>query len=151
MRVPYALKQKNYYRMKGNNPDNPDFKFYKNGRFLNQDTLQIEPWHFDLLIYKRILWMVLCAPDHSDGSTTNMFTYLAYSTNFVDFTIFRKPLVSDHSTYRPTAFINVNGVFYLYFSILDSPEDDGRKIEIKKCNFELHLPYLNYYEDILQL
>lgn len=137
--------------MKGSNLDNPDFKFYQAGRFLNQDTLQIEPWHFDLFIYKRILWMVLCAPDHSHGPTTKMFTYLAYSNNFADFTILEKPLVSDHSTYRPTAFIDENGVFYLYFSILDSPEGDGRAIGVKKCDFESLLQYLNYYKDPSQL
>ncbi|MGC9151641.1 MAG: hypothetical protein ACP5F6_07770 [Microbacter sp.] len=137
--------------MKGASLDQPDFTFYKSGRFINQDSLQIEPWHFDLFVYNHVLWMVFCAPDHSHGPTTKMFTYLAYSNNFIDFTIFKKPLVSDHATYRPTAFIDENGVFYLYFSILDSPEGDGRAIGVKKCDFESLLQYLNYYEDPLQL
>lgn len=137
--------------MRGTNLDNPDFKFFKSGRFINQDTLQIEPWHFDLFIYKRILWSVLCAPDHSHGPTRRMFTYLAYSTNFIDFTILKKPLIADHATYRPTAFVDGKGMFYLYFSITDGTIGDGREIGVKMCNFETLLNYLNFYSDPLQL
>jgi hypothetical protein len=97
------------------------FHFSSNGFFLNQEEVRIEPWHFDLFEYKNRLYMVLCARDRSKRTLRNpMYTYLAVSDDYVNFLIYRRPIVRYLKSYRPSAYVDDSGIFHLYFSIIGS-------------------------------
>ena len=97
------------------------FRFFSKGHFLNQEDVKIEPWHFDLFEYNNRLYMVLCARDRNRRTFRNpMYTYLAISEDYINFYIYKKPIVRYLKSYRPSAYVDDSGVFHLYFSIIGS-------------------------------
>ena len=49
-----------------------------------------------------------------------MYTYLAVSEDYVNFHIYKKPIIRYLKSYRPSAYVDSSGVFHLYFSIIGS-------------------------------
>ena len=97
------------------------FRFFSKGHFLNQEDVKIEPWHFDLFEYNNRLYMVLCARDRNRRTFRNpMYIYLAISEDYINFYIYKKPIVRYLKSYRPSAYVDDSGVFHLYFSIIGS-------------------------------
>ncbi|MDD2436479.1 MAG: hypothetical protein PHG27_00100 [Massilibacteroides sp.] len=95
------------------------FKFVNKGNFTNSKEVGIEPWHFDLFEYKNCLYMVLCGRNKKRKTIRNpMETFLAVSTDRINFHIFEKPLIRYFKTYRPSAYIDEAGIFHLYFSTI---------------------------------
>lgn len=97
---------------------NADFKLSALGIFTNKNDVKIEPWHFDLFEYEGRLYMILCGRDKGKITFRNpMYTYLAVSDDYVNFMIFPMPIVKHLKSYRPSAYIDNEGVVCLYFSI----------------------------------
>ncbi|MEG2336392.1 MAG: hypothetical protein RSC04_01465 [Bacteroidales bacterium] len=98
--------------------ETPDFKPYALGEFLNLNR-GIHPWHCSLFPYKNKLYMIFCGRDYRKKTiTAQMETYLAVSDDFINFTIFEKPIIKHIKTYRPSAFVDAQGVLNLYFSVV---------------------------------
>ena len=97
------------------------FRFSSNGCFLNQEEVGVEPWHFDLFEYEHRLYMVLCARDRNKRTLRNpMYTYLAVSDDYINFFIYKNPIIRYLKSYRPSAYVDDSGIFHLYFSIIGS-------------------------------
>ena len=112
--------------IEGTNLDIPDFSFKQTGRFLNSKDLGVEPWHFDLFSFNGKLYMILCARDTKKKTLRSpMNTYLAVSDDEINFIIFPKPIVNYLKSYRPSAYVDENGVLHLYFSIVGTFLKDG--------------------------
>ena len=47
-----------------------------------------------------------------------MYTYLAISEDYINFFIYKEPIVRYLKSYRPSAYVDDSGVFHLYFSII---------------------------------
>ena len=98
-----------------------DFKLFSNGNFTNKNEVKIEPWHFDLFEYDSRLYMILCGRDKNKTTFRNpMYTYLAVSDDYTNFSIFPKPIIRYLKSYRPSAYIDDSGVLHIYFSIIGS-------------------------------
>ena len=114
------------------------FRFFCNGHFLNQEDVKIEPWHFDLFEYNNRLYMVLCARARNSRALRNpMYTYLAVSEDYINFHIYKKPIIRYLKSYRPSAYVDDKGVFHLYFSIIGSflKDHSDRSIAWTSVNF----------------
>ena len=97
------------------------FNLFTFGNFINKNEVNIEPWHFDLFEYDDQLYMILCGRDKSKTTIRNpMFTYLAVSNDYINFKIFPKPIIYYLKSYRPSAYIDNNGVLHILFSIIGS-------------------------------
>lgn len=97
----------------------PDFKMVSSGSFANNRELKIEPWHFSLFIYDSKLYMIFCAYQKRINNIRNsMNTYLAVSTDFNKFRIFKSPIVHSVRNYRPTAYVDKNENLVLLFSVI---------------------------------
>jgi hypothetical protein len=120
--------------MEGSSLTKPDFKFLKKGSFVNKDSIHVEPWHIDLFEFENKLYMVFCGRKKSDP---RLYTYLAVSSNYTDFVIYDKPLISVFNTYRPTAYVDKSNMFNLYFSVVGNYVGDGsdRAIGLARMNF----------------
>jgi hypothetical protein len=119
--------------------DTPDFKLLSKGRFTNSKDTGIEPWHFGLFSDKELLYMVLCARNKNKKTFRNpMETYLAVSEDEVNFKIFPRPLVRHLKTYRPSAYLDDQGILHLYFSVTGTFLNDGsdRNIAVTSTPFE---------------
>jgi hypothetical protein len=130
--------------MEGTNLDNPDFKWLDFGYFTNKDSVKIEPWHMDLFEYNNKLYMVFCGQDMTEKKF-RMNTYLSVSDDYKDFRIFPKPLIQDFDTYRPTAYVDENGFFNLYFSIIghNGVDYSDRSVGLARMKMEELLYRLN--------
>jgi len=128
--------------MVGTSLSKPDFKFDKYGSFINQEESQIQAWHFDLFEYKNKLFMVFCG--RKIDKQNPMYTYLAVSEDYVNFYIYEKPLINCFNTYRPTAYIDKDDNFILYFSVVGNYVGDGtvRAIGVAKIEMPKLLNYI---------
>jgi hypothetical protein len=107
------------------------------GKFLNKETIGIEPWHCDVFEYEGKLYMVLCARDVKKKTfRAPMETYLAVSENYQDFHIFPRPLVRHIKTYRPSAYIAERRLC-LYFSSIGRYLKDNSDRNIGATSFEM--------------
>ena len=96
---------------------NGDFKLSALGNFTNKDDVKIEPWHFDLFEYEGRLYMIFCGRNKDETTFRNpMYTYLAVSDDYVNFKIFPNPIIKHLKSYRPSAYIDNEGMLRLYFS-----------------------------------
>lgn len=124
----------------------PDFKVLGKGEFLNKKETGIEPWHFDLFPYRGKLYMVFCGRNIKKRTLRYpMETYLAVSDDFMNFTIFDVPVIRYVKTYRPTAYVDENGIFNLYFSVVGSVANDGsdRAVALTSMPMERLLELVN--------
>lgn len=113
------------------------FCFSSMGDFLNKKDVKIEPWHFDLFEYGCKLYMVLCGRDRSCPTFRNpMYTYLAISEDYVNFYIYKRPIVRYLKSYRPSAYVDDRGIFHLYFSVIGSFLEDHSDRNIAKTEME---------------
>lgn len=114
---------------------NAGFHFSSKGRFLNQEEVKVEPWHFDLFEHNCRLYMVLCARDRSRRTFRNpMYTYLAVSEDYINFRLYKEPIIRHLKSYRPSAYVDDKGVFHLYFSIIGSFLKDSSDRNIAKTS-----------------
>jgi hypothetical protein len=116
-----------------------DFRLAFQGQFLNSREIGIEPWHFDLFRYKGLLYMVLCGRVKNRKTLRSpMETFLAISENDANFRIFKTPVIRHLKSYRPSAYIDEQGYFRLYFSIVGLFLKDGsdRNIAVTSILFE---------------
>lgn len=128
--------------------------YYRKGSFTGK--VNIEPWHMD--IFKDdatgYYYTVICAKDYDVEGTSFMATYLAESTDGLNFRIFSRPLTNSYNSYRPTAVIRGTDLV-LYFSTQSgAPTDsasypsgasvpvDGRAIGVAYKNFNTLLTSL---------
>jgi hypothetical protein len=124
--------------IKSENSEMSDFKAFALGDFLNKDEAEIEPWHFDLFEYHDRLYMVLCGRDKSKTTWRNpMYTYLAVSEDYVNFRIYRKPVVRYLKSYRPSAYMDNKGILHLYFSVIGRFLKDNSDRNIAKTSLSL--------------
>lgn len=120
------------------NPDMTDFKLFASGNFINKDEVKIEPWHFDLFEDQERLYMVLCGRDKSKTTFRNpMYTYLAVSEDYVNFKIYRKPIIRYLKSYRPSAFMDKE-ILHLYFSIIGRFLKDNSDRNIARTSIPFH-------------
>ena len=120
------------------NNDPTDFKPFLTGNFINKDEVKIEPWHFDLFEYRGRLYMILCGRDKNKTTFRNpMYTYLAVSDDYVNFSIFPQPIIRHLKSYRPSAFLDDSGILHIYFSIIGSflKDRSDRNIGYTSINF----------------
>ncbi len=158
--------------MEGTNLDNPDFKWLKFGHFTNKASVKIEPWHMDLFEYNNKLYMVFCGRDRTEGKH-RLHIYLAVSDDYENFTIFPEPLIKDlyifmpivsidgasyanfevtlgpeiekFDTYRPTAYVDENGFFNIYFSVIghNRMDNSDRSVGFARMKMDELLSGLN--------
>ncbi len=101
------------------------FKFVNKGTFTNSKETGIEPWHFDLFEYKNCLYMILCGRNKKKKTLRNpMETFLAESTDRINFHIFEKPIIRHLKTYRPSVYVDDKGVLQIYFSTIGAYIND---------------------------
>ena len=116
-----------------------DFKLFSSGNFTNKNEVKIEPWHFDLFEYENRLYMILCGRDKNKTTFRNpMYTYLAVSDDYLNFSIFSKPIIRHLKSYRPSAYIDDLGGLHIYFSIIGSflKDNSDRSIGYTSIPFE---------------
>ncbi len=129
--------------MKSGSISDPQFKYFKEGKFINKDILKVEPWHMDLFEYNNKLYMVFCGRNLQKPSL--LYTYLAVSEDYTNFYIYPKPLISVFDTYRPTAYVDENQLFNLYFSVVGNYAMDGsdRAIGLAQIRINKLIEYLS--------
>jgi len=128
--------------LEGTSLTNPDFKFYGFGNFVNKSDVHIEPWHMDLFEHNNILYMLFCGRDLMRPAT--LITYIAYSTDYVNFTIVPKPLIDCINTYRPTGYVEA-GFLNLFCSGVGYYAPDGSDRAIGYCKIKME--YLKSFID----
>ncbi len=102
--------------LESNTLKEPNFKIISKPVFSMKGN--IEMWHFDLFERNNVLYMVFCGKN-TNISGTYLSTYLAYSLDYINFTVFPKPLFSEVYSYRPTAFMDESDRFTLIISTMD--------------------------------
>ena len=65
-----------------------------------------------------------------------MYTYLAISEDYVNFYIYKRPIVRYLKSYRPSAYVDDRGIFHLYFSVIGSFLEDHSDRNIAKTEME---------------
>ena len=124
-----------------------DFIYHQTGQFLNSKETGIEPWHFDLFIYDKKLFMVLCGRNkRRKGIRNQMNTYLAVSDDYQHFHIFPTPLVKLLKTYRPTAYLDHKNVLHLYFSVVGKVANDQSDRAIALVHFDFPQLLKKYFQ-----
>ena len=120
--------------MEGTSLTHPDFKFYGLGAFTNKDEVKIEPWHMDLFEHQDTLYMLFCGRDLKKPATLS--TYIAYSTDYINFTIIPMPLIDCINTYRPTGYVD-KGYLNMFCSGVGYYSKDGSDRAIGFCKIKM--------------
>lgn len=101
-----------------------DFTYHKKGSFSGR--VDIEPWHWD--VFKNpatgFYYAVINARDRNTNSTAK-YTYLAESTDGLNFKIFSRPLINDYTTYRPTACLQGSNLVMYWTTESGAPTTAG--------------------------
>ena len=122
--------------LEGTSLTNPDFKFYGFGTFTNKENVKIEPWHMDLFEHNDTLYMLFCARNLKNPAT--LITYIAYSTDYINFTIVPKPFIdSGVNTYRPTAYVDA-GYLNIFCSGVGNYANDRSDRAIGFCKIKMN-------------
>lgn len=127
-----------------------DFRFYAKGNFVNKKENRIEPWHFDLFRCDGLLYMLFCGRDKRKKTWRNpMETYLAVSTDDINFHIFERPVIRHLKSYRPSVYLDEKQVLHIYFSVIGSfmPDGSDRNIGVTSIPFQKLLSYLSKNEN----
>lgn len=144
--------------MEGTTLEGPgDFVYTKKATLTGKRD--IEPWHFDVFHDDETgFYYAICSGNNYNSNGVNG-VYLAESTDGLTFNMFSKPIIDAVPQYRPTAFIDSNRNFVLYWcSEAGAPTDsgkyprgasdipvDGRAIGVSFRNFDDMLSELRFY------
>ena len=132
-----------------------DFTYWKKACFTGK--INIEPWHYDIFKDNSTgyYYAVIVAKDY-DVDLYAKWTYLAESTDGLNFRIFPRPLTNTYINYRPTACLQGSNLV-LYWTTesgapttsgsyprgsADIPVDAGRAIGLSYKNFQTILTTL---------